>query len=40
MRGCLSTTDFLVMSDPFETYNREVDKFLAKPRPVNHEEHE
>ena len=31
MRGCSSTTDFLVMSDPFETYNREVDKFLAKP---------
>jgi hypothetical protein len=29
------------MSDPFETYNDEVDKFLAKPRPVtNHEDHE
>ena len=25
--------DFLVMGDPFETYNTEVDKFLAKPRP-------
>src|SRR6266581_4197575 len=33
--------DFLVMGDPFETYNTEVDKFLAKPRPVtNHEDHE
>src|SRR5438477_59473 len=33
--------DFLVMGDPFETYNDEVDKFLAKPRPVtNHEDHE
>src|SRR5712691_6067441 len=32
--------DFLVMGDPFETYNDEVDKFLAKPRPAvsNHEE--
>jgi proteasome accessory factor A len=27
--------DFLVMGDPFETYNTEVDKFLAKPRPVS-----
>src|ERR1700720_346263 len=32
--------DFLVMGDPFEAYNDEVDKFLAKPRPVNHEDHE
>src|SRR6266550_1459520 len=32
--------DFLVMGDPFETYNDEVDKFLAKPRPANHEDHE
>ena len=33
--------DFLVMGDPFETYNTEVDKFLAKPRPVsNAEDHE
>jgi len=24
--------DFLVMGDPFETYNEEVDRFLAKPR--------
>jgi hypothetical protein len=31
MRGCSSTTDFLVMNDPFETYNDEVDNFLAKP---------
>jgi len=30
------------MGDPFETYNDEVDKFLAKPRPAvsNHEDHE
>ena len=26
--------DFLVMGDPFETYNDEVDQFLAKPRPA------
>src|SRR5215470_15341670 len=33
--------DFLVMGDPFETYNTEVDKFLSKPRPVtNQDEHE
>jgi proteasome accessory factor A len=33
--------DFLVMGDPFETYNDEIDKFLAKPRPVtNTEDHE
>src|SRR6202045_709666 len=32
--------DFLIMGDPFETYNDEVDKFLAKPRPMNHEDHE
>ena len=24
--------DFLVMADPFQTYNEEVDRFLAKPR--------
>ena len=24
--------DFLVMGDPFQTYNEEVDRFLAKPR--------
>jgi len=24
--------DFLVMSDPFQTYNAEVERFLAKPR--------
>jgi hypothetical protein len=29
-----------IMGDPFETYNDEVDKFLAKPRPLNHEDHE
>jgi hypothetical protein len=29
------------MSDPFETYSDEVDKFLAKLRPVtNHDDHE
>jgi len=40
MRGCSSATDFLVMSDPFETYNDEVDNFLAKLRPVtNHHDH-
>jgi len=28
------------MSDPFETYNDEVDNFLAKLRPVtNHHDH-
>ena len=33
--------DFLVMGDPFETYNTEIDKFLAKPRPPsNAEDHE
>src|SRR5437667_460496 len=33
--------DFLVMGDPFETYNEEVDKFLSKPRPVRtQDEHE
>ena len=33
--------DFLVMGDPFKTYNDEVDKFLSKPRPVtDHEDHE
>jgi Pup-ligase protein len=25
--------DFLVMGDPFQTYNQEVDQFLSKPRP-------
>jgi len=25
--------DFLVMGDPFKTYNDEVDKFLRQPRP-------
>ena len=25
--------DFLVMSDPFQTYNEDVEKFLSKPRP-------
>jgi proteasome accessory factor A len=32
--------DFLVMGDPFETYNIEVDKFLSKPRPVSPEDQE
>src|SRR5436305_7462693 len=27
--------DFLVMGDPFETYNDEVERFLAKPRTTN-----
>ncbi|PYL61208.1 MAG: hypothetical protein DMF31_02690 [Verrucomicrobia bacterium] len=27
--------DFLVMGNPFETYNDEVDRFLSKPRAVN-----
>jgi proteasome accessory factor A len=27
--------DFLVMGNPFETYNDEVDRFLAKPRTTN-----
>ncbi|PYK01546.1 MAG: hypothetical protein DME63_08885 [Verrucomicrobia bacterium] len=36
-----NSRDFLVMGDPFETYNEEVDKFLFKPRPVtNQDEHE
>ena len=26
--------DFLVMGNPFETYNDEVDRFLSKPRTV------
>jgi hypothetical protein len=26
--------DFLVMGDPFQTYNQEVEQFLAKPRPT------
>src|SRR6266850_2409334 len=30
--------DFLVMGDPFETYNEEVDKFLSKPRPIGNRE--
>jgi hypothetical protein len=27
--------DFLVMGDPFKTYNDEVDRFLSQPRAVN-----
>src|SRR6266849_5832064 len=27
--------DFLVMGDPFQTYNDEVDHFLSKPRVIN-----
>src|SRR6266487_777988 len=27
--------DFLVMGDPFQTYNEEVERFLAKPRTTN-----
>jgi len=27
--------DFLVMGNPFETYNDEVDRFLSKPRIIN-----
>jgi len=27
--------DFLVMGDPFQTYNEEVECFLAKPRAVD-----
>jgi hypothetical protein len=26
--------DFLVMGDPFQTYNDEVDRFLNQPRPT------
>ena len=26
--------DFLVMGDPFQTYNEEVERFLAKPRTI------
>jgi hypothetical protein len=26
--------DFLVMGNPFETYNDEVDRFLSKPRTI------
>jgi proteasome accessory factor A len=30
--------DFLVMGDPFHTYDEEVERFLAKPRPVSQSE--
>jgi proteasome accessory factor A len=32
--GC-DSRDFLVMGNPFETYNDEVERFLAKPRATN-----
>jgi hypothetical protein len=32
--------DFLVMGDPFRTYDQEVDRFLAKPRPIPQNETE
>jgi len=27
--------DFLVMGDPFQTYNEEVERFLTRPRPIS-----
>jgi len=32
-RAC-DSRDFLVMGNPFETYNDEVDRFLSKPRTI------
>jgi hypothetical protein len=35
-RAC-DSRDFLVMGNPFETYNDEVDRFLSKPRTITSE---